>query len=89
MNFNKPRENWRVLQHIDIIVWTFHAEERMTYPKILWCHYFKNKCATINIPLISPSKKTDSSFISVHAICFEASQESSLNFQYPWAKLCP
>jgi hypothetical protein len=25
----------------------------------------------------------------VHAICFEASQESSLNFQYPWAKLCP
>ena len=33
--FCKPREDWRTLQHVDIIVRTCHAEERMPYPKIL------------------------------------------------------
>ena len=35
VTFCKPCEDWRTLQHVDIIVRTCHAEERMTYPKIL------------------------------------------------------
>jgi hypothetical protein len=35
MSFYKPREKWRSMKHIDIIVRVGHAEERVSYPEIL------------------------------------------------------
>jgi hypothetical protein len=54
LTFNKHGENRRALQHIYIILRTFHAEERMSYLEILRRHFLKNDCATINMPFILP-----------------------------------
>jgi hypothetical protein len=56
--FHKPVEHRRAGEHIDIIVGTGHAKERVSNPQIMQCHYLKNNSAFLGMAVVPilPSK---------------------------------
>jgi hypothetical protein len=54
MSFYKPREKWRSMKHIDIIVRVGHAEERVSYPEILWRNRLKYDRAPFYMDVVLP-----------------------------------